>query len=185
MTYVYQRGAGQVLAEPKIISVAALAGRDVPGDKFGCCEPPNSVRWIVHAQGTFFNEHGGPGPGRRFFGTDAWMLYNDSGTDVGFEFSELRANLTGRLAGDAAGGCTWLVDQTGTRWEVAWPDGWKSNADSSGDLVLRGPSGQNAARAGSTIGVTGSMADGAAVCGQAQQRFLATAIVYFSFGPEN
>ena len=184
-TKIDEQAAGEVLAEAKIISVDAVAGRDVPQDQFGCCEPANSIRWIVHAQGTFFNDHGGPSPGRRFFGSDGWILYEDeSGIATGFSFTPIPADLTGRLAGDPGSGCTSLVDQDGTSWQVQWPMGWQSAFDADGGAELLTPDGGVASPAGSTIGVTGSATNESSVCA-GQKLFAATAIVYYTFGPVN
>jgi hypothetical protein len=184
-TLSYERGADQVLAEPKILSVEAVPGRDVPKDQFGCCEPPNAVRWIVHAQGTFFNEHGGPA-GIRGFGPDGWFLFGDSADDglIGFSFAQTPPDLQGDLVGDPASGCTWLVDDAGTRWHVEWSQGWKSDIGPDGDAELLTAHGMQAATAGSTVEVIGEEIPDAGDCA-ADKAFAATAVVYFSFGPLN
>ena len=162
----------------------AVSGRNVPKDEFGCCEPANSVRWIVHAQGTFFNDHAGPAPGQRFFGTDGWYLYDDTGDNIGFGFMPLAADLTGQFAGDSADGCTWLVDQSGVTWQVDWPSGWESTFDADGNAVLLW-TGETAAIVGSEVGVIGSAVDQQPTCPAAKKLYAATAIVYYSFGPVN
>ena len=180
-TKSYERAAGEVLAEAKIIAVRAVAGKDVPNDQFGCCEPRNSVRWIVHAQGTYFNEHEGPAPGRRFFGSDGWYLFDDDGTNLGFSFTELQADLTGLLTSDTGSGCAWLVDEQGTTWQVEWPTGWALTFDTDGTAVILLPDGRRTAISGDTIGVTGSASNQGGSCTAAQKLFAATAIVYLGF----
>ena len=177
-------GSGQVLAQPRILSVDAVSGRNVPKDEFGCCEPANSIRWIVRAQGTFFNEHSGPSPGWRFFGTDGWFLYDDTGENLASGFNELPADLTGDLAGDPTTNCTWLVDKSGVTWQVAWPSGWDWTFDADGNVLLQW-AGHQAAEAGSEIGVAGSVGDQEPTCAAAKKTYSATAIVSYSFGPPN
>jgi len=184
-TRLYERGARQVLAEAEILSVEAVAGRDVPKDRFGCCEPANAIRWIVHAQGTFYNEHGGPG-GIRAFGTDGWFLFDDGATGdlTGFSFSELSPDVEGQLGGDAGSGCTWLADQSGTKWQIEWPSGWRSDIGSEGTAELLTSDGQQAAASGSTVGVLGQKGSDQGPCSD-ETPFAATAVVFYSFGPLN
>lgn len=62
-------------------------------------------------------------------------------------------SITGALGGDAAleGGCAWLDDGS-TRWQVAWPEGYRVAFD---PLTLHGPDGV-VARDGDTLTVTGA-----------------------------
>jgi hypothetical protein len=180
----YESGGGQVLAQPRIVSVDAVSGRNVPKDEFGCCEPANSIIWIVRAQGTFFNGHAGLAPGQRFFGTHGWFLYDDTGDNLGSGFDDIPSDLTGVLVGDPTTNCTWLVDRSGATWQVAWPNGWDSVFDAGGNVVLQ-RSGQQAAVSGSEIGVTGSAVDQEPTCPAANKVFAAAAVVYYSFGPLN
>jgi hypothetical protein len=179
----YVSVGGQVLAQPRIISVDAVSGKNLPTDEFGCCEPANSIRWIVRARGTFFNSHAGPAPGSRYFGTDGWFLYDDSGDNLGSGYKGIRPDLTGVLAGDPTTNCTWVVDQSGVGWQVAWPSGWDSTFDAYGVVLRAG--GQQAAVSGSQIGVTGRAVDQQPTCVAAKKSYAATAIVYYSFSPLN
>ncbi len=53
-----------------------------------------------------------------------------------------------------ASGCTWLVDEAGQRWEVAWPDGYQDSF--RGELtVLTGPDGAVIGTTGDRLGVNG------------------------------
>jgi hypothetical protein len=182
----YERTGGPVLAEPRILSVDGVSGRNVPHEEFGCCEPANSVRWIVHARGTFYNHLGGPSPGRVFFGTDGWYLYEDDGSGmvVGYAFNPIPPDLGGHLTGDPAIGCAWLVDHSGVAWQVDWPSGWGSTFDTDGNVVLQW-AGRKAATPGSEVEVTGKVVDREPTCPAATKVFSATSVVYYSFGPEN
>lgn len=68
--------------------------------------------------------------------------------------------LTGTLGGDAEleGGCAWLDADDGTRYEVAWPDGYEVRFE---PLELVGPDGETVARDGDTLHVTGELAEDA------------------------
>lgn len=66
--------------------------------------------------------------------------------------------ITGTLGGDAEleGGCAWVEAEDGTRYEVAYPDGYEVARDGS---ELRGPDGEVIARAGDEITVVGEIAE--------------------------
>ena len=79
--------------------------------------------------------------------------------------------VTGTLAfDDIEGGCSFLATDSGTRYEVTYPDGWildRRQAD------LRGPSGEWA-RAGDSVTVRGTVAtDRSSIC-QVGPIFVAT-----------
>lgn len=81
--------------------------------------------------------------------------------------------LSGTLGGDAQleGGCAWL-DAGGTRWQVAYPDGYTVTFD---PLRLTGPGGEVAAE-GDTVTVTGAPAEGVATICQVGPVWQATAV---------
>lgn len=67
------------------------------------------------------------------------------------------ADLVGVFAGDPQleAGCTWLTDDAGQRWEILWPDGYRT--EFRGELaVLIGPDGETAATSGDRLGVNGA-----------------------------
>ena len=70
---------GRELAEPRIISIEAMAGKDVP-DAFSGPWPEVPVAWVVHAQGTYFHPLPGQPP---LLGTDGFIVYDDAGNPIG------------------------------------------------------------------------------------------------------
>jgi len=70
--------------------------------------------------------------------------------------------VTGRLGfDDIEGGCSFLETDEGTRYEVAYPDGWTLDRMRA---ELRGPGGQ-LARAGESVTVRGAIAtDRSSIC---------------------
>jgi SecDF, P1 head subdomain/Protein translocase subunit SecDF, P1 domain, N-terminal len=69
-----ERRTGHVVAEPVIISVAAMAGSDVP-TSVGGPYPEYPVCWVVHAHGTFVGTIGG----QAAYGSDGTFIYDDNG----------------------------------------------------------------------------------------------------------
>lgn len=64
--------------------------------------------------------------------------------------------LTGTLGAESIeGGCPYLEDADGTRWEVIYPQGWRVTAEPT---ELTDPDGEVVARAGDTVTVTGEEA---------------------------
>lgn len=78
---VNERVYGRVVAPAQILSVEALRGRDVPRSMSG---PYGGlpIAWVVHANGTFVNEHG-PGLYSHWFFTEAWEVFDDNGDGQG------------------------------------------------------------------------------------------------------
>jgi hypothetical protein len=74
-----QEALGQVLAEPRILSVAAMKGKDVP-DSFDGPFPENDLVWVVDCQGSFVQQsgwHGAP-----WMGTHGFFIFGDDGDGV-------------------------------------------------------------------------------------------------------
>jgi hypothetical protein len=69
-----ERLLGHALAEARIISVEAMAGRDVPHEFSGPYRG-RPIIWIVQAQGTF----SASGPGVTYWGTDGFSVFDDQG----------------------------------------------------------------------------------------------------------
>lgn len=82
--------------------------------------------------------------------------------------------LTGTLGADTVeGGCGYLQDEAGTRYEVLYPDGWQLTLT---PLELRDPDGTVVARGGDEVTVIGEEAtDMASIC-QIGPIFRATAV---------
>ena len=76
-----ERRYGRVVVPAQILSVEAMRGRDVPRAVGG----PDSdlpIAWVVHANGTFVNEHG-PSVYSHWFFTEAWVTFDDNGDGQG------------------------------------------------------------------------------------------------------
>jgi len=88
--------------------------------------------------------------------TDLWEVLAAKGR------SGPGATVTGRLGfDDIEGGCSFLETDEGTRYEVAYPDGWTLDRMRA---ELRGPGGQ-LARAGESVTVRGAIAtDRSSIC---------------------
>ena len=73
------------------------------------------------------------------------------------------STLTGTLGADTVeGGCGYLEDRDGTRYEILWPDGWELELE---PLELRDPDGTVVATAGDEVTVRGEEAtDMASIC---------------------
>lgn len=76
-----ERRTGRVVAEPLIISVEAMAGSDAP-TSIGGPFPGYPVCWVVHAHGTFT----GTIDGGAAYGSDGWVIYDDSGDSFATHF---------------------------------------------------------------------------------------------------
>jgi len=76
-----ERVYGRVVAPAQILSVEAMRGRDVPRAISG---PYGDlpIAWVVHANGTFVNEHG-PSVYSHWFYTEAWQIFDDNGEALG------------------------------------------------------------------------------------------------------
>lgn len=74
----------------------------------------------------------------------------------------LTGDLVGTLHGDAdlETGCAWLVDSTGKRWEILWPEGYRIAFPTGRDPVLTGPGGEIVARAGDVVALNGAPPSG-------------------------
>jgi hypothetical protein len=85
------------------------------------------------------------------------------------------ATLRGTLGvEDVEGGCAYVRDDDGTRWEVVYPAGWRIRVN---PLELSDPDGEVVARASATITVRGREArDSASIC-QVGPIFEATEVV--------
>jgi len=88
--------------------------------------------------------------------TDPWEVLAAKGR------SGPSATVTGRLGfDDIEGGCSFLETDEGTRYEVAYPDGWVIDRQRA---ELRGPDGLMAS-AGETVTVRGAIAtDRSSIC---------------------
>jgi hypothetical protein len=95
---------------------------------------------------------------------EAWAAKSPSRPDT---------TVTGRLGfDDIEGGCSFLETDEGTRYEVAYPDGWAIDRMRA---ELRGPDGQ-VANAGEPVTVRGAVAvDRSSIC-QIGPIFVATAV---------
>ncbi|CAN5139974.1 hypothetical protein BH20ACT8_BH20ACT8_11310 [soil metagenome] len=66
------------------------------------------------------------------------------------------AEITGTLGGtEIEGGCPFIEAEDGTRYEVAYPDGYEADRQT---FDLRGPDGEVMASAGATVTLTGRVA---------------------------
>lgn len=74
---------GRVLAEPRVLSVEAMAGKDVPDSASGPF-PDHGVCWVVLAQGTFWSSYA-PGTAG-LYASEAWLVYDDQGNEIGGSF---------------------------------------------------------------------------------------------------
>jgi hypothetical protein len=78
---INERVDGRVVAPAQILSVEAMRGRDVPRAISGPYRDL-PIAWVVHASGTFVNEHG-PSVYSHWFFTEAWHVFDDNGEGQG------------------------------------------------------------------------------------------------------
>ena len=76
-----ERRYGRAVVPGQILSVDAMRGRDVPRSISG---PYGGlpIAWVVHASGTFVNEHG-PTVYSHWFYAEAWEIFDDNGDGEG------------------------------------------------------------------------------------------------------
>lgn len=76
-----ERQYGREVVPPQILSVDVMRGKDVPRSASGPYgELP--IAWVVHALGTFVNEHG-PTLESHWFFSEGWMIFDDTGLPDG------------------------------------------------------------------------------------------------------
>ncbi|HEY7025057.1 MAG TPA: hypothetical protein VH371_08865 [Candidatus Limnocylindrales bacterium] len=68
---------GRVIEPARILSVEAMRGHDVPRAISGAYNDL-PIAWVVHANGTFVNEHG-PSVYNHWFYTEGWQVFDDAG----------------------------------------------------------------------------------------------------------
>jgi hypothetical protein len=69
------------LAEPQVLSVSALKGKDAP-EEFSGPFPEYDVVWIVDCQGTFVQQSGWIG--KPLTGSRGYFVYDDTGSGIAF-----------------------------------------------------------------------------------------------------